>query len=47
MSDEFLDDLRRNWREQDAEVELVAGRLRRGLLEIGRASCRERVLQVV
>ena len=32
MSDEFLDDLRRNWREQDAEVELVAGRLRRGLL---------------
>lgn len=32
MSDEFLDDLRRNWREQDAEVEVVAGRLRRGLL---------------
>ena len=32
MSDEFLDDLRRNWREQDAEVELVAGRLRRSLL---------------
>ncbi len=32
MSDEFLDDLRRNWREQDAEVELVAARLRRALL---------------
>ncbi len=32
MSDDFLDDLRRNWREQDTEVELVAHRLRRGLM---------------
>lgn len=31
MSDEFLDDLKRNWREQDAEVEVVAARLKRGL----------------
>lgn len=32
MSDDFLDDLRRNWREQDAEVEGVAHRLKRGLM---------------
>ncbi|MBX7247966.1 MAG: hypothetical protein K1X35_02830 [Caulobacteraceae bacterium] len=32
MSDDFLDELKRNWREQDAEVEGVATRLRRGLL---------------
>ena len=32
MSDDFLDDLKRNWREQDAEVELVASRLKRGLM---------------
>jgi len=32
MSDDFLNDMRRNWREQDAEVEHIAGRLRRGLL---------------
>ena len=30
--DDFLDDLRRNWREQDAEVEAVASRLKRGVL---------------
>lgn len=32
MSDDFLDDLKRNWREQDAEVEVVASRLKRGLM---------------
>ena len=32
MSDDFLNDLRRNWREQDAEVEGVTARLKRGLL---------------
>jgi hypothetical protein len=30
MSDPFMDDLRRNWREQDAEIEGVAARLKRG-----------------
>jgi hypothetical protein len=32
MSDDFLDDMKRNWREQDAEVEVVASRLKRGLM---------------
>jgi hypothetical protein len=32
MSDDFLDDLKRNWREQDAAVEGVTARLRRGLI---------------
>lgn len=31
MSDDFLTEMRRNWREQDAEVEVVASRLKRGL----------------
>lgn len=31
MSDEFLDDMRRNWREQDAAIEGVAARLKRGM----------------
>ena len=32
MSDDFLEDLKRNWREQDAEAEVVASRLKRGLM---------------
>jgi hypothetical protein len=32
MADEFLEEMRRNWREQDAEVDGVAARLRRGLM---------------
>lgn len=32
MSDDFLEDMKRNWREQDAEVEVVASRLKRGLM---------------
>lgn len=32
MSDDFLDEMKRNWREQDAEVEVVASRLKRGLM---------------
>ena len=32
MRDDFLDDLKRNWREQDAEVEVVARRLKLSVL---------------